>query len=109
MASNGIAMEWLEQTSNDNVLAEMLPIWTENCDRHLASTLPLEMGDMREVFQEFSTTAGFAREFREKFSSCETSIRGQKRLRLTFQNDDVRMITLAMLLDIAFEKLCDNP
>lgn len=102
-------IEWIRNKNLDNEIAEILPIWTKDCDRHKVRTLPipLEICVRDKLFagvkHKTDSTLGFINQV-----TLETgvSVRGIPRYRLTFDTERARVLFLIHLLDLAVSKYC---
>lgn len=97
------AVDWLQDTDNDSVLAELLPIWTKDCDRHRvkAAPIPLEIciGERLFAFTNIRGTGGLI----ERVNiTGDIHVRGEHRYKIEFENDRARTLYLAHLLDRAY-------
>lgn len=96
-------VDWLQDTANDSVLAEVLPIWTRDCDRHRVRLAPIPLETCIEnhlfAFTKIRGTDGFIKWVN---ITGDIHVRGEHRYKIEFENDAARTIYLAHLLDRSY-------
>lgn len=100
-------IDWLQSKSSDNELSEMLPIWTENCVRSHGRHKPIPLSMVLNTFDLAWDMV--SADVAQRCKLQKKMIRGEQRMHLSFADDRARLLYLAYLLDVVFDKLCIKP
>lgn len=100
-------MVWLARPDTDNELANILPLWTKDCTRTRDRRTPLPLELFLEIFSAAHTA--MSSKIRKQIKREDTKIRGEARSHFVFGSKDARILYLATVLDLSFEKLCGPP